>query len=146
MIHLVVTKAQCWCPGSPVTVPSTAKHSAMSMSFSRLGPSRWLKPTDRAFVRALALPLIFGAEHSVGAGMMRSVFVLSCSTLRRFSAPAAAVAGKAVARTRGESPKHNACAASVAQGVPKGRALGPGAGIELPATCSMLLGRGWCNK
>ncbi len=127
-------------------MPSTAKHSAVSLSFSRLGPRRWPAPTDFAFVRDLALPLIRGAEHSAGAGMIRGVFVLSCSTLRRFSAPAAAGAGKAVARTRGEAPKRNACATSVAPGVPKGRALGPGAGVELPTTCSMLLGRGWCNK
>ena len=33
--------------------------------------------------------------------------------------------GKAAARTRGEATKHNACATSVAPGVPKGRALGP---------------------
>jgi hypothetical protein len=121
-------------------VPSTAKHSAVSLSFSRLGPRRWAAPTDGAFVRDLALPLIRGAEHSVGAGIMTGVLVCSRSTLRRFfSAPAAAGAGKAVARTRGEAPKHNACAASVAPGVPKGRALGPGAGVELP-------GRGCCNK
>ena len=34
-------------------------------------------------------------------------------------------AGKAAARTRGEATKRNACATSVAPGVPKGRALGP---------------------
>ena len=130
-------QSQCWRPSSPVTVPSTAKHSAVSLSFSRLGPRRWPAPTDGAFVRDLALPLISGAENFVGAGMMSGVFVLSRSTLRRlFSAPAAAGAGKAEARTRGEAPKHNACAASVAPGVPKGRALVPGAGVELPATGS----------
>ncbi len=79
------------------------------------------------------MPLFIGAEHSVGAGMMTGVFVMLSSTLRRFvPAPAATGAGKAVARTRGESPKHNICAAPVATGVPKGRALGPGAGVELP--------------
>ena len=78
-------------------------------------------------VRDLALPLIFLiAEGTAGAGMMRGVFVLSLSTLRPLppSAPTRG-AGKAAARTRGEATKHNACAASVAPGVPKGRALGP---------------------
>ena len=88
------------------------------------------KETERKRDREEEVPL------PTGTGMMRGVFVLSCSTLRRFSAPAAAGAGKAVARTRGEAPKHNACAASVAPGVPKGRALVPGAGVELPATGS----------
>lgn len=78
-------------------------------------------------VRDLALPLIFLiAEDTAGAGMMRGVFVLSLSTLRPLppSAPTRG-AGKAAARTRGEATKHNACATSVAPGVPKGRALGP---------------------
>ena len=62
----------------------------------------------------------------MGAGMMRGVFVLSLSTLRPLppSAPTRG-AGKAAARTRGEATKRNACATSVAPGVPKGRALGP---------------------
>ena len=64
----------------------------------------------------LTLPLICGAEHSADAGMMSCVFVLSFSTLHRFSAPDATVSGKAVARTRGETPKRNACATSVATG------------------------------
>jgi hypothetical protein len=136
MMPTATPQAQCWRPGSPVTVPSTAKHSAVSLSCSRLGPSRWPAPTDGAFVRDLDLPLFSLAEHSVGAGMMTGVFVLLSSTWRRFSAaPAEAGDEKAVA------PKHNACAAPVATGVPKGRALGPGAGVELPATGSMLLGR-----
>jgi len=78
-------------------------------------------------VRDLALPLIFLiAEDTAGAGMMRGVFVLSLSTLRPLppSAPTRG-AGKAAARTRGEATKRNACATSVAPGVPKGRALGP---------------------
>ena len=75
----------------------------------------------------MALPLIFLiAEDTAGAGMMRGVFVLSLSTLRPLppSAPTRG-AGKAAARTRGEATKRNACATSVAPGVPKGRALGP---------------------
>ena len=78
-------------------------------------------------MRDLALPLIFLiAEDTAGAGMMRGVFVLSLSTLRiaTFRAHEAGE-GKAAARTRGEATKHNACATSVAPGVPKGRALGP---------------------
>ena len=73
-------------------------------------------------VRDLALPLIFLiAEDTAGAGMMRGVFVLSLSTLRPLppSAPTRG-AGKAAARTRGEATKRNACATSVAPGVPFG--------------------------
>ena len=92
-------------------------------------------------VRDQALPLIFLiAEDTAGAGMMRGVFVLSLSTLRPLppSAPTRG-AGKAAARTRGEATKRNACATSVAPGVPKGRALGPLAVVTRAAPQSPTL-------
>jgi hypothetical protein len=74
---------------------------------------RWPAPTDCAFVRDLALPLILGAEHSAGAGMMRGVFVLSLSTLRRFPHPRRRAPAKQWRAP--EAPKRNACATSVAR-------------------------------
>ncbi len=75
--------------------------AAASLSLSRLAPRCWPATTVDAIVRGLPLPLLFmGAAQPLGAGMMRSLLVLSFNTLRRLpnSAP-----GKAAAGTSGEA-------------------------------------------
>jgi hypothetical protein len=64
--------------------------AAASLSLSRIAPRCWPASTVDAIVRGLPLPLLFmGAAQPLGAGMMRSLLVLSFHPAKRRRAPAA---------------------------------------------------------
>ena len=103
--------------------------AAASLSLSRLAPRCWPATTVDAIVRGLPLPLLFmGAAQPLGAGMMRSLLVLSFNTLRRLpnSAP-----GKAAAGTSGEA-KCNAWAIGCWRGAGPGNCVRGQALTSLP--------------
>jgi len=100
-------------------VPSTAKQSAASLS---LRAHRW-----RVRARSGLAPDLPDRRGHRGRGHdARRICLVPehFAPIATFRAHEAGE-GKAAARTRGEATKHNACATSVAPGVPKGRALGP---------------------